>query len=187
MKNSSDRKRNRTHDHPTCGAVSHPTATPRAPTVRETSFVPANTTVLSGHYIETWHVSLPYRVSNVTCYVVMSDKILLVLYYIRRLTLNSSLDITVAFFLGDEVTFVFIDSIKNTNYTKYENLQCFRWAPFALYEMLFKSYITFSLFETAKPRGNNHLRCTECLAMECWPPVIWLRCRSERNNWKLAE
>jgi len=45
----------------------------------------------------------------------MSNKILLFLYYIRGLTLNRSLDITVDFFLGDEIVFVFIESIKNTH------------------------------------------------------------------------
>jgi hypothetical protein len=62
-----------------------------------------------------------------------------------------SLDITVAFFLGDGIIFVFIDSIKNMHYTKYENVPCFRWVPFALYEIPCKSYITLSFFETAKP------------------------------------
>ena len=81
----------------------------------------------------------------------MSNKTLLFLYYIWGLTLSRSLDTTVAFYLGKEVIFVFIDSTKNTNYTKYENLPCFRWVPLALYEMSCETYISFSLFETAKP------------------------------------
>jgi len=40
-------------------------------------------TLLCGPHNEAWHVSLPCTVSNVTCYVVLSKKILLFSYYIR--------------------------------------------------------------------------------------------------------
>jgi hypothetical protein len=90
---------NLTREHPTCSAVPQPTAPPRAPTVRETSSEPANMALLAVTITKRgFFFFLPYRASNVTGYVVMSQEILRLVLYIRGLTLNRSLDFTVALF-----------------------------------------------------------------------------------------